>query len=91
LVRVSGCRSAYQEGWSRQDCAESGYEADDSANEDTEQTDKARRKPSSSVYRITFPDSFHFFMDCFLDLMERNRDDESFLYTAGKSTKLLHG
>jgi hypothetical protein len=79
---VTGCRSAYQEGWSRQDCAESGYEADDSANDDTEQTTKT----SVSVYRITFSDSFHFFIDGFLELMDRNRNDESFLYTAGKST-----
>jgi hypothetical protein len=38
------------------------------------------------VYRITFSDSFHFFIDGFLELMDRNRNDESFLYTAGKST-----
>ena len=87
MLVLAGCRAAYQEGWSRQDCSESGYEADDSANDETSDllADKKRRKLPASVYRITFPDSFHFFVDCFLELLARDGQEEGFLYTAGKS------
>jgi hypothetical protein len=82
----AGCRAAYQEGWSRQDCTESGYEADDSAMDELDPVAAAKKQPATA-YRITFPDSFHFFMDCFLELLTKGGGEgdegESFLYTAG--------
>ena len=47
------------------DCAESGYEADES--ESTEAPGGAQLRREAS-YRITFTKSFHFFIDCFLGL-----------------------
>jgi hypothetical protein len=78
----------YQESWARQDTTESGYEADDSANDESDPA-AAGRQSSACVYTVTFPDSFHFFVDCFLDLLSNGKDEEGFLYTAGRSTQIL--
>jgi hypothetical protein len=55
-------------------------------------TAAAAKKQPASAYRITFPDSFHFFMDCFLELLTagggEEDEGESFLYTAGRFTFL---
>ena len=32
-------------------------------------------------YRVTFPNSFHFFIDCLLELFQQYREDDEFMYT----------
>lgn len=59
------------------DCEESGYEADDS--ESTELSGGSTRR--AAAYRVTFPSSFHFFIDCFLQLFEMYAGEPEFIYT----------
>ena len=62
------------------DCEESGYEADDSESSDPARNGKLASKGRS--YIVTFKSSFHFFVECFLQVLDLYRDDQEFIYTA---------
>lgn len=61
------------------DYEESGYEADESEDSDCQ----LNTSKTDLSYKVTFKESFHFFIDCYLDLFrrEKDRNDPVLLYT----------
>ncbi len=90
IVLAGVLDSSFVTEYSRHDCEspegpcsteyeESGYEADESEDSDTHTT----KNKTDSAYKVTFKESFHFFIDCLLDLCGRagQLDKYDLLYT----------